>query len=761
MHHFAATSDGLDSSHFFRFIFAEVPYGESIRYILDSLYHKLPPEQRANASIILRPEPRFQLSKSRIQQLAAAESGHIETLEHQYVFLSEVVEDNKKTFARFSSHPIHILASEHYGHFLTANLNPTATDSVDPSSVSLAHSLINTIRNAEIDHLIKIGRCKLPRLGQRYYKAPSGRYMRAFLRVGNLQVSRSAIDAVYFWLLPHLRNCKGIVTDTWSISSISQNASRRLVDYAESNQPPCPIEMLGDYHDQSEHYGRAAAETIDRFLSRVEAPENEETAKVLILISATHTGSMVDIIHHHLNHRGIKMDNVNFVSLFRLSPASSIPALRDLSDDEDFAVVLEPTEEEKSTAIQIHSRLYFPATPVDVEKRLLLEAIRPYGDFCRRYGDIPFARVHRTDNQSDPLNVRHHAIWIDTKQLIGHPEFVTLFRQKILNLQPPPSIIIHPDHCAARVLSSMACDALRTDRKEAFSFPHNDLNLITDMSEEDAKIRTSIENLSPEQSVLFLDDAFITGTRISSYQKNLRELSFAGPFHYLVAISRPEEDRIWNDQRRAFIGATASRLSGNDYSGPENRFDYVEQLILPNWDEDRCPWCVGKEQEAQLRQSQSTTPVKSTKEGMSDDIFIVPEGFNALELKSGSIFGPPSTAQSNVFCTVAGALQILRTKTLDKSPLLDDACFPINPVLHESYYLRYFTDSILMAAIFRAARASELVFANMDREKRRTKAILRFLRTKTTGDLECEVALAESLGKFPELKFVYKRALRG
>ena len=754
MHQFLATFDDSESSVFARFIVAEIPFGESVRYVLESLYQNLPPEERTNASIILRPGVRFQLSKARIEQLSSEGLGDGENLEQRYSFLEEIVEDVEKAFRRFRTHGIHVLASEDYDHYLTANINPAAAAPLDISDVSLAARLIDTIRDAEIDHLVRIGGCKLPRLGQIYYRAPSGRYMKAFLRVGNLQISRSAIDALYFWLIPHLRNCIGIITDTWSISSISQNCSRRLVDYEGAVRPPCPIEMLGDYHDQSEHYGSAAAETIDRFISRIEAREGGGAGQVLILISATHTGSMVELIQRYLEPRGIATEKVSFVSLFKLSPASSIPTLRDLSEDEDFAVVDELTEEEKSTAIQIHSTLYFPATPLDIEKPLPLDVIKPYAEFARRYADISFARVHRTDSDSNPSNRRHHALWIDTAKLISHPKFAELFRQKLLALVPRPAIIIHPDHSAAHALAEVADEIFRSVDTEVPAFPHNDLKLIAELSHEDEKIRIAIENLGSSEAILFLDDAFITGTRITSYQKNLRDFGFAGAYYYLVAISRPEANRIWDDQRRAFIRARAPQSVDDGGCAPENVFDYVEKLVLPNWAEDRCPWCAEGKQFARMREAQHAEPLSSAAEGMDRDIFIVPKDYDSLELKPGSFVGPPGLAQSNVFCVIAGALQLLRTERVDGTPLLGERYFLIKPVLNESYYLRYLTDSVLMATIFRATTASELVFGDTDKEKRRTRAIRAYLRTKTTGDLVCEVALAESLGKFPQIRTI-------
>jgi hypothetical protein len=721
-----------------------------VRYVLEKLYQALPPEERTNASIIVRPRVEFQLSPALIEQFLNYRLSVAERMDKRYDFLTEIINDPEQAFQRFKTHGIHILASEDYRHFLTPNINPYAATPIDLSQEKMLARLIDAIRNAEIDYLVRVGNCKLPQLGRQYYQAPSRRCMKAFLRVGNLQISRSAIDALFFWLLPYLRNCIGIVTDTWSISSISQNASRLLVEYEAAGKPPCPIEMLGDYHDLSEQYGSAAAETIDRFISRIELRDEGSVGQVLILISATHTGSMVKLIERFLPPRGIPQKKVTFVSIFKLSPASRIPTLRDLSDDEDFVTVDNLSDEQKSAAIKIHPRLYFPITLCDIEKSRLLSVIKPYRDFARRYADISFARVHRTDSNSIPSYARHHAIWIDTSRVISQSVFIEMFREKLwrsIHARRSSFILVTLRRIPSWPLPATVGAIVR-------AFRHDDLRLNLAFSADDEEIRAAIGGLDESAAILLLDDAFVTGTRINSYQKNLREFDFAGVYHYLVAIARPEADKIWEDQKKAFLSARAPQPSAKHDRMPENSFDFVEKLILPNWAEDRCPWCAEGERFARMRQRQHAAALRDAAEGMDQDIFITPTDHDSLKLKKDSFVGPPGLAQSNVFCTIAGALQRLRTEGVDGKPLLGEQYFLIKPVLNESYYLRYFTDSVLMAAIFRAATADELVYADAEREKSRTRAIRDRLHTKTTSDLACEIAFAESLGKFPQLRKV-------
>ena len=555
MHQFSVSFNDSETGFFTRFIVAEISYGESVRDILEKLYQVLPPEERTNASIIIRPEVKFQLSPTKIKQLLAQEIGAAEHLGERYHFMVEIIRDIQLTFQRFKNHSIHILASEDYHHFLTSNINPSAAMAVDVFNKKFMQKLIGAIQNAEMDYLVKAGNCKLPQLGKQYYRAPSGRYMKAFLRVGNLQISHSAIDALFFWLLPYLQNCLGIITDTWSISSISQNVSRHLVEYEKMGKPLCPIEMLGDYHEQSEQYGSAAAEIIDRFISRIEPHNGENMGQVLILISATHTGSMVKLINRFLSPRGIPKGKVKFVSIFRLSSVSHVPALRDLSDDEDFLPVDKLLDEQKNSAIEIHRRLYFPITMLDIEKPLKLDIVKQYGIFSKRYADISFARVHRTDSDSTPSNFRHHAVWIDTPKLVSHSAFISKFQKKLLALEPRPAIIFHPDRAAANILADKAFNIFLAENAIVRTLQHNDLRLLPKLSKADKGIQKAINDLDSSAAILILDDSFLTGTRINSYQKNLRDFEFKGVCHYLVAIARPEAEKIWRDQKRAFLSA--------------------------------------------------------------------------------------------------------------------------------------------------------------------------------------------------------------
>ena len=261
-------------------------------------------------------------------------------------------------------------ASSDYRHFLSRNINPGAAHS--PIDVELpADAAIDAIKRHELDLMVANGRALLPSAPGVLYCAPSKRLMRSFLRVGNIQRSRAALDAIFFWLLPYLRDCVGIITDTWSISSISMNASRRLAVYCSGEKgpvAPCPVEMLSQYHDGSPTRTTEAVEIIEQLLARVSVPG--APAKVVFLVSATHTGKFEASLETLLIQRGHAADVVQFVALFKVGPASRpIPALRDLSSGglgQDFSPISATDVEDAVETIDIDDQVYFPLQYRDI-----------------------------------------------------------------------------------------------------------------------------------------------------------------------------------------------------------------------------------------------------------------------------------------------------------------------------------------------------------------------------------------------------------
>jgi hypothetical protein len=728
--------------------------GERLEYLLEYLYNNIEPAKRAGAAILIRPSVKYQISPDMLPEANGTPGAAY--MAGKYAFVDDIVGAVKRVFRRFSDSEIRILHSSGFRHHLSRDLNSAQKVREESASDDAKAFLIEEVRNAEIDHLVETGSCKLPPLPGQFYKVPSGRYVRSFLRVGSLQTSRAAIDAMFFWLIPYLEGCVGVISDTWSISSISQAVSRRLVDYCGEPGFPCPVEMLGDYHNRRDSYGNAAVERIERFLGRI-GESRPDGAFVLILISATHTGSLVEIVKEKMASRSIEPSQVKFVSIFKLALEADIDFLRDYSLDPDFEPVRgDLSEDAKDSSVTIDGTAYFPTTEIDIEVTRLLDAVTSYRAFAERYHNIPFARVHVTDSSSDAYRPRHHAVWLDTTQLVHSTTFREAFKAKVDALNPTPKIIIYPDHEAARCLARVAEEHLSKTGNTVQSWLHNDLRLEPDVLVEDAKLKAQFNELGLHDAILIVDDVFITGLRISAYQKNLRDVGFSGSLQYIAGVARPSNETHWQNHARAFLHARGAAGFGNEGEPAPNIFESVEKLILPNWDEASCPWCRERElMQAHAKYLVGRDPAEYENDGgFSESIFAVSSAFRRddFELKSGSFFGPTGLTQASTFALLAGTIQTLRTKRFGDTPLLGARHYLVSVVLGLAVYQQYFTDSVLVGSFLKCLFAHELAYRNQRKEDERTRAFLNFISVPTNESLISEVLLAALDGKFPQLK---------
>ncbi len=134
-------------------------------------------------------------------------------------------------FARVRDRAVHILSSRNGHHFLTPNINSNwPSDPLERCGITGDRAIV-AIRKAELESILYRSRAVLMSAPGSIFQVPSGRLMKNFIRVGNIQYDRDAIDAIFFWLLPYLKDVAAIVTDTWSISSIALNVARLCEAY--------------------------------------------------------------------------------------------------------------------------------------------------------------------------------------------------------------------------------------------------------------------------------------------------------------------------------------------------------------------------------------------------------------------------------------------------------------------------------------------------------------------------------------------------
>ena len=341
--------------------------------------------------------------------------------------------------------------------------------------------------------------------------------------------------------------------------------------------------MASSYPHGSDEFASEAADQIERFIRLT--GNHREPRKVIFLMSAISTGGLYTRVCKLLEQRAIDPKIVEFVSLFNLGVGHSpIPCLLDWSTSAGygaFAPVERSTVESETNIIKIDEQTYFPSSFIDVPHGVREKEVQNIRQFLDRYPDISPFRVHR--NVTDDGAVRHHAISVDTVTLCQHPAFQKRLADELLRLEPPPRLIITPVHDAGKTLAVTAMNALRQKEPNIVHIMHPDLLPTDDRALENKGILDLINGVDDQSAILILDDAFITGRRLSHYQMALRHVKFRGRVHYMVAVARPSVILDWENRCRML----KARPAGSPFADQGNTVSAIEIFALPDWNEFR------------------------------------------------------------------------------------------------------------------------------------------------------------------------------
>lgn len=743
-----------------------VQYSEelTIEALFDLLYNSFTNERLKASAIVLRPDVQDQFSPP---ELASACGGKPRAGSAFLKAIGQALAAPEIHFSRFPSLPIYVLHADACLPVLSANVNP-GVNVRDLDEHMQSPAAMAEIRDAEMRALVDRSRAYLPPIEGSYYLPPSNKPARSFLRVGNIQYSRQAIDAATFWLLPYVKNADAILADTWSLSSIALNVSRVLATLR--GESPIPVEMLSRYHDGSEESQAALIEILNRLSHAAvppDAPEQVQAAvqegaredpprlRVACLVSATQTGSLVSLLEEQREVSGLETEFA-FVALYRLGETGDLPSLCDMSKDAGF-LKLEADDIRDRAPIPVDAQVYFPLRYITVEVTPLAtqsDAFRPFLDMVQGRDILS---VHRDQSSDGPM--RHHGVHVDTRRLIELPAFIERFKEHLIALEPAPEVILIPLHDAAETLGTLAAGILETARGTRPNLVrHTSLEFRSEgpTADDDASVEALLTKVPSTSAILVLDDCYITGARLTGYQTRLRQLSVGARLHYLVGLARPDHAGAW----ALFKRRVCYRTIDDRASHADNTVDCVFQLSLPNWLGTNCPWCreaafyehcSSIEGEAELPQflQERQAALADRDSGLKDNLFLVDPALPPLKLYSGSVFAPESCNQAEVFIAAAAALQQLRVSSGGK-PALGPRHFPIATVIHARNYLHeMYTDSILRASVLRGAVLEELVYPDGKEEQDRSDLISGILSSphNDVKDLAAEIFLAHALQK--------------
>lgn len=739
MHVFAATIRGEDGAVVEAAV-VQLVLGRSLSRTLELLYNDFR-ELRLRADLIIA---RSVVEEQFDPEAGAPDGSHIASV------VAEAREDPDTTFRRANDKPVRLLSSRNFEPILSGNVNSLVRwDPLDEAGMPHDRA-IACIREAEMTHITGLARAMLPEAPGRAYRAPSGSLVRSFLRVGNIQFSRASLDALFFWLLPYLSRCAGILTDTWSISSLALNASRLLALYA--GRPQVPVEMLSEYIDGDTAREAAVGESLQHLLSEIVSNGSQDRPQILCIISATQTGSLANRLTDILDLYCGDSADVHSVAVFKMGE-TDLDALLDWTGSAAFRPLSE-ADRVAADPVVIDPQLYFPLTFHDIEYTLRSQQASGGKRFLADYGGQGIVSVHR--DHIDDNNLRHHGIHLDTTALVRHPTFVARFHARVLDLEPKPALIISPPHEAGRSLALEAQRALAKLGHPCGVFEHSTLIFGPVLLDENRQLRDSIDGLDESEAILIVDDMFMTGTRLSVYETQLRDRSFRGRLHYLVGVARPPGAEIWEERRQM----RKYRPPADRKIFVENTVDAVETFFLPNWQSAQCPWCeelrIYSERAAAgavlppILVDRSNLLQRMVDQGMRDNLFLVPPGQAPLAITRGSVFAQPGDSQADVFASVASAIQALRCSPPDGRPSLGPRRFPVSTVLKGQEYLHdTYTDAILRASIIRAAEPDELIYTARRPEDARTAWISHLLTSSQVDEwrLAPELILAAALDK--------------
>ena len=649
---------------------------------------------------------------------------------------------------RFPSASIRILSSNNYQHMVGDNLYGKYDEEFDFEKN--VQPFLDDLRSKELTHFITHSDALLSTTPQYLFRLPSGVFAEYFLRVGNIQTTRHNLDSLFFWMLPYLRDVKGILVDTWSIGSIALNCSRLLTRYDHVDSGLVRVEMRNSYVD-------GKADTRPELEELVKRASNEFTAPFLFLISAAMTGHSLENFYSAIFAGDCPQELLRSLILFRLADNQiqinneAIPELCNLATGIPMGVAIK--NKTSRTIIEIDRTTYFPGFVKEKEVRLLKSIASKNHEFFSSYRLSNAIRIH-ADSKIGGHTFRHHGIYIDVTAMAVEERFGMRLQAILEGLEPPPQMILIPPHEAGEVLAQTVVEHFAA---KTGNFPHIvkhiDLNLSGDVGER--KLMCGVHNelraYTEDDAIMVLDDVATTGERLSTYQKRLRDIGYKGRIHYLVGVQRMPSSSEWTELEGS--------LRANKF-GPPHTTNSVENVALPNWDHESCPLCIEREllngllkndaldlSDWILRRAQLLR--NSVEDGLTEGIFFQSPNRPALRLTINSYFSEGDSPQSVVLSAVAAAIQEIREH---KDPLrrLDSRGFPVRTVLAIGDLYRY-SDGILRAAILRSLIPEEIQRSTHSKEILLIKWAKMLLAAKDGDELttQPELALAIGLGKVP------------
>ncbi len=580
--------------------------------------------------------------------------------------------------------------------------------------------LISRIRSADLASIIRESQdyCFLEASPNYHFVTPSRVHCSLFLRVGDAIQSAEVLDRFAFWLMPNIAQADAIVIDTLGIASIAIRAMQWL-------KRDVPFVFLPSHPLQD-------FVSAERVLDGMVLPLPTD-AKVFVIVSLAITGNILKSVEQILRVVGSRK-SIQSEGIVLYAFKGTLPDIEPFCClEHEIEYYVPPNDCRLCTPdnvpLYIDGHLNYPREIQETDLALTADHFHEALKFLAKYQSMDrLLRVHR----DDPNDWRHHAFDIDVSTLLEQPQFLEAYMQELRNVAPTPDLVVAPDHQPGRALAKLA--------SQMFDIPfviHNDLRFGGTRASANRNLVKGSRNL------LIVDDVSNTGSRLSKYNRALREeFGHFKSVVFLVAVARPQSEAAWRELR----------VSLTNHHPWNASLLFIEKICLPAWDAKFCPWCQEHDLLSRACQRFSLPPkwikdrvgkLTEKLEGLVEDVLFLLPGVSAKHLARGAVAGMEGFSPIQVTFAVASALQSLRNAPEEKHRLAPH--FPARRVFGLRNLTNY-SEGLLRASLLRLLRAYE--WGNTNRSKLQS-ATLDYVGHDDQHVLQGEVVLAIARNAIP------------
>lgn len=478
---------------------------------------------------------------------------------------------------RHPSNPQILLYSVNYEHRVEVLNN----DSDEIGKLD-AGELLGKLRQHELTDFLGDGRVLYEHGGTAYFEIPSGFLRDYFIRIGNTQSIPNFTNSVFFWALPHLNNVTHFFAESWSISTTA--ATFALLQNSYSGNTSCRWAFGHSYIPNSEVEKERLSLELDK--------ARRNRGKLLLINSFNSSGRLAEEFKKISG--ALSPENAGMLSLY-VDSRTEIPNHAHLCDLADHIRNLGlngetslPVQSE-APVFSVSANTYFPDYRRPKVWKFKFRELDYDKRFFERYSGKGIFSVNRRGRNATASatpsivgSMRHHAYHVDVTTLFKGQEFRSRLRECCEGRPPPTALLTNGTEGA-------------NELRKAFLAAIGDSDIPTLVCNDPSYSRLPSANglsdiLSDKtQRLLVFVPLVISGSTLGNVQIELRKLSrlITVPkcdISIIVGLLRPDSQVKLQQLRDFYLKRSENASEG--WVDPI----VVESVLLPNWQEDKCPW---------------------------------------------------------------------------------------------------------------------------------------------------------------------------